>query len=941
MFPDDDLELTAEAAFGADLTADPSTWVFTDLSPRVVDNPITISRGVLVGTGTSKTGAATGLTLLNTDGWLTPQLPTSPYWPYVDVGTPVRLSVRTNTTALVTDTFSRTVASGWGTSDDGQTWTGTTNLSVAGNKGVVSLTAPNTTRRTRVNRAHRDIECVFDVSIAAVSTGASTYTGTELRSVALATDSLFALLEFGVGGAVRWNFYQTVASVSTVLAFGPQPGLTYTAGTVIRCRVQAVGATLRARAWLASGTEPQDWALTATVPEPVSSYAWTGFYTWLLSGNTNSLPNPVSIDNVSFTPARVPRFEGYITDVRPTFLPQSDGTTFSTVQIDLGGVGTRLERRSSPAFSPMRRSIQLAPVPPVGYWPLEDDEGATYAVSAYPGGSRMVVVGPAVFGFDQGTPTDVYLSRYGTKPLVSVAAGAKLTADVPLSSVVSEWAVSVIAEFYVPEVVGPTEIRVLQWWTAGTFARWAIVGTSAGYQVRAYNDAAGTVTTAVTSTPAFVGQPTYTVEAEQNAGNIDVRLYVNDLLQATGSVAGTLAPVSKISVNPDQANTTASLTPRGIKFLAGHVRVVDETSVADTPFYSPPETGQVVTAKNAWYQEPAHRRVARQCAEERVPFTLLGNPGSTGYTLLNAQQDGSFTDLITTAAESESGAILAEAGFGYAYLARTGRYNQSAALVVDLAVYRRMGGDDPAEVLVPKLDARAANYWTVQRWNGAEGSYAASETYRDRRGTINEQKTLDVLLDSDTDLHAQWRVHTAVDAQAANYPNLTLDLAANPGLIDAWLGCAVGSRVQRTNQPTIAGLGVVDQVIDGITETIGPRSGSSPPMWTATLDCSPATVWDTGVWDATTSLWQPTNTTITALLSTTSVSFTVNSHGEPWITGAVSLRLQIDAEVITATNISGSGSTYTFTVTRSVNGVVASHASGAQVVFAVPTRWAL
>ena len=33
------------AAFGADLTADPSVWEWTDLSDRLLGNPVTIRRG--------------------------------------------------------------------------------------------------------------------------------------------------------------------------------------------------------------------------------------------------------------------------------------------------------------------------------------------------------------------------------------------------------------------------------------------------------------------------------------------------------------------------------------------------------------------------------------------------------------------------------------------------------------------------------------------------------------------------------------------------------------------------------------------------------------------------------------------------------------------------------------------------------------------------------
>jgi hypothetical protein len=225
--------------------------------------------------------------------------------------------------------------------------------------------------------------------------------------------------------------------------------------------------------------------------------------------------------------------------------------------------------------------------------------------------------------------------------------------------------------------------------------------------------------------------------------------------------------------------------------------------------------------------------------------------------------------------------------------------------------------------------------WTVERRNGSAATAAADKAYRDRRGTVANKATLDVLYDSDCVQHAGWRVHLNVDGQGANYPQFGIDLAANPSLIADWLLCRVGSRVQRTNQPTIAGLGVIDQVIDGITETISRRS------WTATVDGSPAGVWDTGIWDSATSLWAPSNTTLSSGVSTSATSWSMNSHSEPWVTGAVSLRARLDAEQVLITNISGAGSSWTFTVTRSVNGVSQSHGTTSKLTLLDAGTWAL
>src|SRR5688500_19039981 len=96
-WPDDrDLPVEVEMAFGADVNADPGTWSWTDLSSRRTADAIRIR--AVKGTPRSCT-----VTLDNDDAWLTPLHPMSPYWPYVDLNTPMRVRLR-----RAEDTFTRT-----------------------------------------------------------------------------------------------------------------------------------------------------------------------------------------------------------------------------------------------------------------------------------------------------------------------------------------------------------------------------------------------------------------------------------------------------------------------------------------------------------------------------------------------------------------------------------------------------------------------------------------------------------------------------------------------------------------------------------------------------------------------------------------------------------------------------------------------------------------
>lgn len=947
MFPSDaDLQVTAEAAFGADLTQDPATWTFTDLSDRVVtSNPVTVTRGAIVGASTKKGGGGS-VTALNDDGALSIDHPGSPWWPYVDQGTPIRLSVAPPQVTYLTDAFGRTVSPGWGTPDyripPGAGWLSTNaNLTVSSGQARIAHSGVNELLSNRIFFRHTDVEATYTTTISAVTTAAPVGIGPTLRGDSTSANHMWALMEYVPGGTVRWVAWRRVAG-SYIGGLGPytQPGLTYTAGAAVKVRLRYAGRRLQARAWLAAGSEPSTWAMDVSDDFLLDGGRYFGFQSWRESGNTNTTPIVTTVDDLSVVSAPLSsRVEGYIADIKPRFVPLGDGGTHSVVQVDIGGVATRLEKRTADAMSPISRSMLKNPAdPPIAHWPGEDKAQSTVAASAFPGQPPMTVTGPAVFSFNLGEQDDEYISRYGTSAFVSVAAGAKLSAPVPISAT-GEWTVSVLMQANAA-AVPLTSMRTLEWQTAGgTHNRWALISTNTpGHIVRAYNDGAGTSTDVITFADGFNTIFVHSVSADQNGANIDVKLVFAGGVQATGSVAGTLGAVSRVVVNPDQANTTASTDPFGIRFAVSQV-VVHDAVVAGLPFYNDAGTGEQPRADRAWANEALHRRAGRLCDEERIPFRVVGDPYTSGVTMLGPQPAGTFSDLITATVESGSGDLLIEDGFGYTLLTRGERYNRETDLTVDMSTYARSGGTDPGDVLQPVLGRAGANAWTVERRNGSSASYAAPEEYRNRRGTISDKVTLDILGDSDCAGHARWRTHLSVDGTGGNYPAFEVDLAANPSLIDAWRRTAIGSRAQWTNQPAIAGTGTIDQVIEGISETFSHSQSSGGRSWTAKLDTSPASVWDVGVYDDAGTRRDSTSTTLGVARNAVQASWTFSTANtvETWSTasGDYPLDLNCGGEQITVTAmgaVSGSGPCLqTATVTRSVNGISKAQAAGTSI----------
>ena len=164
--------------------------------------------------------------------------------------------------ALAQDAFGRTVAAGWGTADTGGPWTvnSTTKLSVASGVGRVAANAGSTLNATLGQVSSSAIDLTTTVSIDKVPDQALNAT---FAARVVGTSLYGARLRINPNGSAQLH----VMRDSTALSGITLPGITVTAGTPIRVRVQVVGnnpTTLRARAWPAGTTEPTTWQATAT-----------------------------------------------------------------------------------------------------------------------------------------------------------------------------------------------------------------------------------------------------------------------------------------------------------------------------------------------------------------------------------------------------------------------------------------------------------------------------------------------------------------------------------------------------------------------------------------------------------------------------------------------------------------------------------------------------
>jgi len=208
---------------------------------------------------------------------------------------------------LVSDTFTRTLTGGWGTSDLGGTWTHSTPLtrySVSGGVGQMNLdTAGAGPWAYLTSVSATDVAGSVDLSVDKPATGGGIYHTVSVRRVG--TSEYRVKLWLPSDGTVRVVTSRVVSGTQTTLGSATVPGLTYTPGDMIRLEFSVTGSgttTLTAKAWKVGTAEPPTVQLTSTDttaglqgPGSVALQAYMG-------GTATNAPVLASFDNLVVFP---------------------------------------------------------------------------------------------------------------------------------------------------------------------------------------------------------------------------------------------------------------------------------------------------------------------------------------------------------------------------------------------------------------------------------------------------------------------------------------------------------------------------------------------------------------------------------------------------------------------------------------------------------------
>lgn len=205
---------------------------------------------------------------------------------------------------VVTDTFNRTVSSGWGSTDTGQAY------SQLGSGGTVALANWNV---TPAGGTH-SVPATNAYRLSYLSTFSQSYVDLSVTGSVNATASgaPIELANLLLRGTSSTSYYMVRVRIETTQALTlllisptgatlgtvPVPGITYTSGLTIRVRVQAAGQTIRAKVWPSAGAEPAGWMLSLT-DATYTGAGWVGVRSGVAAGNTNTLPLTFTYDDLA------------------------------------------------------------------------------------------------------------------------------------------------------------------------------------------------------------------------------------------------------------------------------------------------------------------------------------------------------------------------------------------------------------------------------------------------------------------------------------------------------------------------------------------------------------------------------------------------------------------------------------------------------------------
>lgn len=877
-----------------------------------VTEDVSVEQGITISAGRRNEGgraepAECRLSFLNSDGKYTPRNPESPYYGLIGRNTPLRVITR-HTIPVLAGSATTSCPDSAALSFTGdidvrmdvamQDWTG--------NLAMCQKWVEAGNQRTWQLYTNSNGFPVFRWS--ADGTNVLTAVGTAPVPVTCGRQALRATLDVDNGAAGNTTTFYTAPTAAGPWTQHGAPVIK--AGTTSLYNSTSAVQVIAESGWQAYSAQVYEGiggALRASPDYTAQTAGATSFND--AQGNTWTVPAGSITDGYS-------RFWGEVSGWPQTWGPK----TPVWAQVTANGLLRRYGQGNQPEFSALRYGVPVLDAL-VGYWPLEDAEGSTLIASGLADNNPGQVYSTGTLTFEDAEP---FVS---SKPLPTIGTGS-MTFTVPAGrNGVTSLNNQGMCRFLISipsggSVDGAVVARI--YYTSGASVDLIYSTASGGTLVAtAYSPARAFV---ISSNQLFpMNGLSFLMSVETNTATSEFGLA---MITPGGTVALATTPVActfgnrvvSVNINPGAANLT--------DVAIGHLHIQD---VVETIY----NLGVIPrNALDGYVSEPAAVRAQRICGALGVTFVALG--GVEASEPMGAQTVGTLLSNLADCETVDLGYVSEPRGeSGFRYRTRASLTNQHPTLTI---AYSDLAGLEP-----DPDDLRVVNDILATRVGGT--SYRAEQTIGpmsvndppDGVGRYTNEFPINAAADTAMPDHAGWRLHAGT-VDAPRFPAVTVDIT---DLTDVQargaIGAVLGHMIRITDLPEWVGPDDLDLIIIGYTEEI------SSHRYLITYRCIPADPFDVGRYDYD-HRYDSLTTELDEDLDTTETGVTVQiTSGPVWTqdAGHVPFDIIVGGERMTVTAVSGATSPQTFTVTRSVNGVVKTHQTGSQVRLFVPYYYGL
>jgi hypothetical protein len=895
------------------------------------------------------------------DGDYTERNPMGQWYGHLGRFTPAEVKLR-----IVKDTCTTTASNGWGSTDahaDGA-W----QVEAWSNSGTAANFAKAAGKATHVVPSAGAVRISGLLSYRARDVGvALTWSSSVTNVTGTTVDSGVCAANIQLRGSGSFTSYYMLRMVirtdevivadwwdqtNTSLTGGfTDTGLTYVAGTSYRVRAEAEGRTLRMKIWAVGDPEPYDWILSYTDEgDNAGTSALADAQGWVAIRSSHTGTNTNGSITYSYDDIEVYSF---IAAGEVDSWPQARDTTGrdQTVPITIRGPRGRLATAKTIARSALYQQFTVSAyggfVPtPDAYFPLEDGgQTVTESVQDTAGGlshlhfevqPASTTVGKVEWGADTARP--------GAKQSPTVTGGGALFATILPPTSTTQWGFVFQAKHNYADGF------------LMSVASAALPGINPMY-IRIRIDADATLLQVDLLTSGAVVTPMMTfdygskeevekwhtiqLEAWQTGADIGYFLFVDGVQEDTYTqTSATLQGLAFINLGTVD-NASGNTAYGHFAVFGALISTVDAEAIHEAALGNPGEA-------------PVYR--ARRIAQEYgYELDWIGVGGTSGFAGSSTASDGkpmgaqrvvNVLDLINDAEQVDGGMLYEQRSIS-AFQFRTLRSmsSRSSWLTLDVATDKHLSG------LAPVADERElCNRFTARSSDRGEfiysldtGPMSTLPPNEGGVGVIDRSDSFNVDTDAGLPDLARYRVARGTIDQE-RYPAVVVEMhrpavISTSGLVAKLHDLDVGDQV------TLSGLTSYQIYDDRDVLVIGISGQLDQMRHTKTLVTVPAEltrVWTLGSTVAAASEFARIDsdyTTIAEDLTTaeTDVTIAIETGKAFWVNSVShSNRFPFDVlvggEQMTVTaGTAPAGQNQTWTVTRSVNGVVKTHSSGAKI----------